>query len=78
MIKTEIYEKESEDIQVNRFLKQGECTIKYTYNNGIIAKDEKLTAINFLKALEKLPSYIEQERKKTTEIQKDLSVLFRK
>lgn len=62
-------------IRVNRFLVQGEGNIKYTYNNGIIAKDEKLAATNFLNALEKLPGYIEQEKKKIAEIQKDLPVL---
>lgn len=31
--------------------------------------------MNFLNALEKLPSYIEQEQKKINEIQKDLPVL---
>lgn len=75
LVKTEISEKEGVDIRVNRFLVQGEGNIKYTYNNGVIAKDEKLAAMNFLNALEKLPSYIEQEKKKITEIQKDLPVL---
>ena len=75
LVKTEVSEKETVDIRVNRFLVQGEGNIKYTYNNGLIAKDEKLAAMNFLNALEKLPSYIEQEQKKITEIQKDLPVL---
>ena len=75
LVKTEISEKEGADIRVNRFLIQGEGNIKYTYNNGIIAKDTKLAAMNFLNALEKLPGYIEQEKKKITEIQKDLPVL---
>ncbi|PWJ97119.1 helicase-like protein [Flavobacterium araucananum] len=75
LVKTEISEKEGTDMQVNRFLIQGEGNIKYSYNNGLIAKDEKLAAINFLNALEKLPGYIEQEKKKITEIQKDLPVL---
>jgi hypothetical protein len=75
LVKTEMSEKEGVDIRVNRFLVQGEGNIKYTYNNGLIAKDEKLAAVNFLNALEKLPSYIEQEKKKITEIQKDLPVL---
>jgi len=52
-----------------------EGNIKYTYSNGIIIKDEKLAAINFFNALEKLPSYIEQEQNKIAEIQKDLPVL---
>ena len=75
LVKTEMSEKEGVDIRVNRFLVQGEGNIKYTYNNGVIAKDEKLAATNFLNALEKLPGYIEQEHKKITEIQKDLPIL---
>lgn len=75
LVKTEMSEKEGVDIRVNRFLIQGEGNIKYTYNNGIIAKDEKLAAINFLNALEKLPGYIEQEQKKIAEIKKDLPIL---
>lgn len=75
LVKTEISQKEGVDIRVNRFLIQGEGNIKYTYNNGIIAKDEKLASMNFLNALEKLPTYIEQEQKKITEIQKDIPVL---
>ncbi|WP_080779256.1 N-6 DNA methylase [Chryseobacterium phocaeense] len=75
LVKTEMSEKEGVDIRVNRFLVQGECNIKYTYNNGLIAKDEKLAAMNFLNALEKLPGYIEQEQKKIAETQKDLPVL---
>lgn len=75
LVKTEMSQKDGVDIRVNRFLIQGEGNIKYSYNNGIIAKDEKLAAMNFLNALEKLPTYIEQEQKKITEIQKDLPVL---
>ncbi|MDV3559546.1 DNA methylase [Elizabethkingia anophelis] len=75
LVKTEMSEKEGVDIRVNRFLVQGEGNIKYTYNNGLIAKDEKLAATNFLNALEKLPGYIQQEQKKIAEIQKDLPVL---
>lgn len=75
LVKTEMTQKEGTDIGINRFLVQGEGNIKYTYNNGIIAKDEKLAATNFLNALEKLPGYIEQKKKKITEIQKDLPVL---
>ncbi|TWI18805.1 N-6 DNA methylase [Sphingobacterium siyangense] len=75
LVKTETSEKEGVDIRVNRFLVQGEGNIKYTYNNGIIAKDEKLASMNFLNALEKIPGYIEQEQKKITEIQKDVPIL---
>lgn len=75
LVKTEMSEKEGVDIRVNRFLVQGEGNIKYTYNNGIIAKDPQTATLNFLNALDKLPGYIEQEQKKISEIQKDLPVL---
>ena len=75
LVKTEISEKEGVDIRVNRFLVQGEGNIKYTYNNGLVANDEKLASMNFLSALEKIPSYIDQEQKKIAELQKDLPVL---
>lgn len=75
LVKTEMSEKEGVDIKVNRFLIQGEGNIKYTYNNGLIANDTKLASMNFLSALEKIPSYIEQEQKKIAELQKDLPVL---
>lgn len=74
-VKTEMSEKEGVDIRVNRFLVQGEGNIKYTYNNGIIAKDPQTATMNFLNALEKLPGYIEQEQNKIVELQKDLPVL---
>lgn len=75
LVKTEVSEKEGVDIRVNRFLVQGESNIKYTFNNGLMAKDPETASMNFLRALEKLPGYIEQEQKKIAEIQKDLPVL---
>jgi hypothetical protein len=75
LVKTEMSEKEGVDLKVNRFLVQGEGNIKYTYNNGIIAKDAQTASMNFLNALEKLPGYIEQEHKKISELEKDLPVL---
>ena len=75
LVKTEMSEKEDVDIRVNRFFVQGEGNIKYTYNNGIMAKDAETASMNFLRALEKLPGHIEQEQKKIEEIQKDLPVL---
>ena len=75
LVKTEVSHKEGIDFRINRFMIQGEGNIKYTYNNGILAKDEKLAAMNFLNALEKLPAYIQEENKKVNEIQKNLPVL---
>src|SRR5690606_24058657 len=56
LVKTEMSEKEGTEIRINRFFVQGEGSIKYTHNDGIIAKDEKLAANNFLNALEKIPN----------------------
>lgn len=75
LVKTEVSEKEGADIRINRFLVQGEGNIKYTYNNGIIAKDPQTATMNFLNALEKLPSYIDQEQKKIFDLKKVLPVL---
>ncbi|WP_430611725.1 N-6 DNA methylase [Flavobacterium sp. JP2137] len=75
LVKTEMSEKEGVEIRMNRFMIQGEGNIKYTHNNGIIAKDPQTATMNFLNALDKLPSYIEQEQKKISETQKDLPVL---
>lgn len=75
LVKTEMSEKEGVDIRVNRFLVQGEGNIKYTYNNGLMAKDPETASMNFLRALEKLPSFVKQEQEKIVEIQKDLPIL---
>ena len=75
LVKTEMSEKEGVDIRVNRFLVQGEGNIKYTYNNGLMAKDPETAAMNFLRALEKLPGFMKQEQEKIAEIQKDLPIL---
>jgi hypothetical protein len=75
LVKTEMSEKEGKDIRVNRFLVQGEGNIKYTYNNGVMAKDPETAAMNFLRALEKLPGFMKQEQEKIAEIQKDLPIL---
>ncbi|OPC31197.1 N-6 DNA methylase [Elizabethkingia miricola] len=75
LVKTEMSEKEGVDIRVNRFLVQGEGNIKYTYNNGLMAKDPETAAMNFLRALEKLPGFVKQEQDKVAEIQKDLPIL---
>jgi hypothetical protein len=53
----------------------GEGNIKYTYNNGLMAKDPETAAMNFLRALEKLPGFVKQEQEKIAEIQKDLPIL---
>jgi len=42
LVKTEVLEKEGDDIKINRFFIQGESNFKYTFNNGYMAADPKL------------------------------------
>ncbi|MBY8963147.1 N-6 DNA methylase [Flavobacterium sp. D11R37] len=74
LVKTELSEKDTFE-KDNRFFIQGEGNIKYTYNNGIMARDAKLASMNFLNALEKIPGLIEQEEKKISGLKKDLPIL---
>ncbi|WP_286832311.1 N-6 DNA methylase [Sphingobacterium sp. UBA6308] len=75
LVKTEMSEKDGVDIRVNRFFVQGEGNIKYTFNNGIMAKEPETASMNFLRALEKLPSYIAKEQENITDFQKDIPIL---
>ena len=49
--------------------------IKYTYNNGYIAKEPKLAVMNFINALERIPAMIEKREKENAELSKDIPVL---
>ncbi|VTP94333.1 hypothetical protein [Sphingobacterium daejeonense] len=68
-------QKEGVDIRVNRFFIQGEGTIKYTFNNGVMAKDPETASLNFIKALEKLPTYIRKEQENMADFQKNIPIL---
>lgn len=75
LVKTEMSQKEGVDIRVNRFFIQGEGTIKYTFNNGVMAKDPETASLNFIKALEKLPTYIRKEQENMADFQKNIPIL---
>jgi N12 class adenine-specific DNA methylase len=75
LVKTEVSQKEDVEVKLNRFFITGESNIKYTYNNGIMATEAKLAAMNFLNALEKIPGLINEQQKKFNDLQKDLPVL---
>lgn len=76
LVKTELTDKNLDMFERdNRFFIQGEGGIKYTYNNGNMASEPKTAALNFINALGKIPSLIEQEQKKIAELKKDLPVL---
>lgn len=75
LVKTEVSQKEDIDVKINRFFITGESTIKYTYNNGIMATEPKIASMNFLNALEKIPGLINEQQKKFDDLNKDLPVL---
>ncbi|MBT2559797.1 N-6 DNA methylase [Pedobacter sp. ISL-68] len=75
LVKTEASEKEGITIKQNRFFVMGESNLKYSYNNGQMAGDSKLAALNFLNALDKIPGLMEQEKTKISGLEKDLTVL---
>lgn len=63
MVKTEASMKDGFDFKENRFFIEGEGGVKYIYNNGIMAPDRKLASMNFLNALHKIPTLIDNEHK---------------
>jgi small-conductance mechanosensitive channel len=75
LVKTEESQKEGSLFKDNRFFIEGEGNIKYSYNNGHIALDPLLASANFLKALEKIPSFIEKYQSDNQKLEKDLPVL---
>jgi len=74
-VKTDNSKKEGLDFRENRFHAEGEGCVKYTYNNGAIAKDPELAAQNFLKALEKMPSLIEHHEKEAEKFEINITQL---
>ncbi len=75
LVKTEASMKDGFDFKENRFFIEGEGGIKYTYNNGIMASDPKLASMNFLNALQKIPTLIDNENKRVIKEQSSLPVL---
>ncbi|QGY45750.1 DNA methylase [Maribellus comscasis] len=75
LVKTESSMKDGFDFKENRFFIEGESGIKYTYNNGHIAKDLKLASTNFLKALERIPVLIDNHERLVEKTAKDMPVL---
>ena len=75
VVKTESSFKDLYNLSQNKFFVMGESGMKYSYNNGRIAADPQLASMNFLNALEKIPSLIEKFRTDTEKIAKDIPVL---
>lgn len=75
LVKTETSMKDGFDFKENRFFVEGTGGIKYTYNNGIMATDPKLASMNFLNALQKIPTLIDNEHKRIAKEESSLPVL---
>ena len=75
LAKTNIVQSEGLGFKEIKFYAEGAGGIKYTHNNGTMAADPKLAASYFIRALEKLPTLIDKEQQKITDLQKDLPVL---
>ncbi|MDC7217688.1 MAG: helicase C-terminal domain-containing protein [Spirochaetales bacterium] len=75
LVKTETSMKDGFDFKENRFFVEGGSGIKYTYNNGHLAKDHKLASTSFFKALERIPFLIDNHERLLEKTSKDIPVL---
>ena len=75
LVKTETSMKDGFDFKENRFFVEGKSGLKYTHNNGHIAKDPKLASSSFLKAMERIPYLIDNHKKYMENAGKDIPVL---
>ena len=75
LVKSENYISEGLNLRENRFFIEGKGNIKYNYNNGHLATEPKLAALNFLNALERIPKLIEKYELEIAKISKDVPVL---
>ena len=75
LVRTEKFDDGETQILHNKFMVEGLDGIKYTYNNGNIAKDPQLAVMNFINALERIPAMIEKREKENAELSKDIPVL---
>ena len=66
--------KEGLEFTDNRFVVEG--NYKYTYNNGHLAMADPIAAArNFLNALERIPSIVEQYKEKSKVLERDIPLL---
>ncbi|MDR0429354.1 MAG: N-6 DNA methylase [Tannerellaceae bacterium] len=74
-VKSEESQKEGIAFNDNRFFIIGDSGVKYSHNNGHIAVDPITASKNFINALDKIPSMLEQYQEKNKTIEKDIPVL---
>jgi N12 class adenine-specific DNA methylase len=74
-VKSEPSQKEGVLFNDNRFFVIGDSGVKYNYNNGHLAVDPLTASKNFINALDKIPSILEQYKEKNKKIEVDIPVL---
>jgi N12 class adenine-specific DNA methylase len=74
-VKSEPSQKEGALFNDNRFFVVGDSGVKYNYNNGHLAVDPLTASKNFINALDKIPSILEQYQEKNKVIEKDIPIL---
>ncbi len=75
VVKSEPSQKEGVLFNDNRFFVVGDSGVKYSYNNGHLAVDPLTASKNFINALDKIPSMLEQYEEKNRKIEADIPVL---
>lgn len=73
-VKSEASLKDGFDFVDNRFYVRRTTGIKYSYNNGHIAKDPQLATMNFLNALEKIPKIIENHQQELEKVKPNIPI----
>lgn len=74
LVKTELSFKDGKEIKLNRFVVEG--AYKYTYNNGFIAMADPIAAaMNFVNALERIPTLILQYKEENINLERDIPKL---
>lgn len=74
-VKSEPSQKEGVLFNDNRFFVVGESGVKYNYNNGHLAVEPLTASKNFINALDKIPSIMEQYKEKNKKIEADIPIL---
>lgn len=74
-VKSEPSQKEGVLFNDNRFFIVGDSGVKYNYNNGHLAVEPLTASKNFINALDKIPSILEQYEGKNKKIEADIPVL---
>lgn len=74
-VKSEPSQKEGVLFNDSRFFIVGDSGVKYSYNNGHLAVDPLTASKNFIHALDKIPSILEQYQEKNKKIEADIPIL---